>query len=234
MNAPTEMNCLAYRRAKLADPQRISAEARAHEAGCDACRLFARRIDAQEARIARVLDVPVPEGLDERILLAVSGRRQMPWRAWAVAASVVLSIGLGVSVWQGHGRYDAPRFAIEHVMHEPESFTTARLADPDQFRAVLAHFGGELTHSLGHVRYMKLCPGPEGTGWHVVLDTDKGMVSLFLIPGDKVHVPQTGTMQGYRALAEPAGRGHIAIVAENDAAVAAMAAAVRDNVRWKI
>ncbi|GAA5179568.1 hypothetical protein GCM10025771_21900 [Niveibacterium umoris] len=234
MNAQTEMNCLAFRRAKLADPQRLAEAARAHEATCATCHAFGQRIDAQEARVLRVLEVPVPEGLDERILLAVQGRPAMPWRAWAMAASIVLTFGVGLAVWQGHGSYDAPRYAIEHVMHEPESFTTARLADPDQFRTVMAHFGGELTQSLGHVRYMKLCPGPEGAGWHVVLDTDKGMVSLFLIPGDKVRKPETGTMQGYRALAEPAGKGYVAIVAENDAAVAAMAAAMRDNIKWKI
>ena len=233
MNAPTEINCLAYRRLKLADPQRLNADARAHEADCAGCEAFARRIDLQESRIARVLDVPVPEGLDERILLNIRGRQRTPWRAWAMAASVVLTVSIGTAVWQGHGGYDAPRFAIEHVMHEPESFTTARLADPEEFRAVMAHFGGEITHSLGKVRYMKLCPGPEGAGWHVVLDTEFGLVTLFLIPGDKVRQAETGTMQGYRALAEPAGRGHIAIVAENDAAIAAMAAAMRENVRWK-
>ncbi|MCX9158011.1 DUF3379 domain-containing protein [Niveibacterium sp. 24ML] len=233
MNAPTEMNCLAYRRLKLADPQRLSAAARAHEAECLGCESFARRIDAQETRIARTLDVPVPDGLDERILLKLRGQRQMPWRSWAMAASVVLTFGIGITMWRGHGSYDAPRFAIEHVMHEPESFTTPRLADPEQFRTVMAHFGGELTQPIGTVRYMKLCPGPEGVGWHVVLDTAQGMVSLFLIPGDKVRKPQTRTMQGYRALTEPAGQGHFAIVAENDAAVAAMAAAMREKVRWK-
>lgn len=234
MNAPTGMNCLAYRRAKLADPQRLPAEARAHEAGCEGCQAFARRIDAQELHIARVLAVPVPDGLDERLLLNAFGGPRVPWRAWAMAASVVLTFGLGVTMWQGHGRYDAPRYAIEHVMHEPESFTTTRLADQEAFRAVLARFGGELNQSLGRVRYMKLCPGPEGVGWHVVLDTDRGMVTLFLIPGDKVHKAETEVLQGYRALAQPAGRGYVAIVAENDAAVAAMAASMRENVRWKI
>jgi hypothetical protein len=233
MNAP-DFNCLAFRREKLADPSRLSDAARAHLADCQLCQAFARRIDQNEQKIIRALDVPIPEGLNDRLMLAVRGRRTKPWRAWALAATVIASFGAGMFTFRGHGEYDPARFAIEHVMHEPESFSTARLASSDEFRAVMAHFGAELDGQLGHIRYMKLCPGPEGTGWHVVLDTDHGLVSLFLIPGDKVKLPAEKSMKGYTAMALPGGLGYYAIVGTDEAAVAAFAQEMHQKVRWRI
>ena len=96
--ASQEMNCLAFRRAKLADPNRLSAAARAHEQGCPGCLVFARRIDANEKRIVRALTVPVPEGLADRVILGATGRRpSSPYRLWALAATVVLSTGIGLA-----------------------------------------------------------------------------------------------------------------------------------------
>jgi len=231
VNTPT--HCLAFRRAKLADPYRLPADAQAHLAGCPLCQAFARRIDAHEHRIARALDVPVPEGLEDRLLLGLRGRRHWPWRSLAVAASVVLSIGIGLAGLKLREPYDPARFAIEHVMHEPESFAVARLADEEEFRAVLAHFGGELMQPLGRVRYMKLCPGPEGTGWHVVLDTGRGLVTLFLIPSAKLRQPSEKTMKGYVAMVQPGGRGYYAVVAQSEPAVAAFMGQMREKVRWR-
>lgn len=234
MNTPhTGFTCLDFRRAKLADPTRLPPEAHAHLRGCAACQAFAQRADHMEAQYARALAVPLPEGLDERILLAVQARRALPWRAWAMAATVVLTLGTGSLMWSRSLSYDPARFAIEHVLHEPEAFTDARLADAASFRHVVAQFGGELTAPLGEVRYMKLCPGPEGTGWHVVLATPQGMVSLFLIPSDRSVRSRQLAADGYVAMTEAGGRGYYAIVAESESTAAAMARRVREGVRWR-
>lgn len=63
------MNCLEFRRDKLADPRQGSPEALAHLRECAACRGFARAVIEIEVRIAATLSVPVPEGLAERIIL---------------------------------------------------------------------------------------------------------------------------------------------------------------------
>jgi hypothetical protein len=57
------MNCLEFRREKLADPRRLSREALAHMGDCAACRGFAIEVNENEERIATALEVPVPEGL---------------------------------------------------------------------------------------------------------------------------------------------------------------------------
>src|SRR5712691_6248359 len=90
------MNCLEFHRMKLADPHRLPPEAQAHAAQCAACATFARSIDEAERDVERALATPVPEGLADRVLLHVHGARPA-WRVWALAASIVLAIGIGLA-----------------------------------------------------------------------------------------------------------------------------------------
>lgn len=233
MNGHSQFNCLDYRRAKLADPFRLPPAARDHEADCALCQSFGRRVDTQEAHLIRALAVPVPDGLADRILLGVQGRRR-PWRLMALAASLVLSVSVGFQFWREGPRHDYARFAIEHVLHEPESFTDHRLADPGQFRQVLAQFGAELKAPVGKIRYMKLCPVPEGTGWHIVMETEYGLATLLLIPGQHPRLTHLeASLKGYSAMAIPAGQGYFAVVMDSPQSVTAVTRMLQERVRWK-
>lgn len=234
MNRPDTFHCLDFRREKLVDPKRLSAAARTHLRDCSACRDFARGIDNHAAQIDAALAVSVPEGLADRVLLRVHHGSGRPWKLWALAASVIFSLGLGVEQWQPRQSPDAARVAIEHVLHEPEAFTDARLADPDRFRFVLANFGGELSAPLGTVRYMKLCPVAQGTAWHVVLDTEFGEVTLLLIPDAKADDgTYRGTLDGYSALVEPGGQGYVAIVTRSPHTLDQARRILDERVRWR-
>ena len=233
----SEMNCLAFRRAKLADPNRLSDEALAHVTGCPLCLAFARRIDVNEKRLARALAVPVPDGLADRIVLGATGRKpSSPYRLWALAATVLLTSGIGLA-WlirtPTEPQYDFAASAIAHVKHEPESFTTIKDADPARFATILANFGADMRAPIGKVRYVKLCPVPEGTGWHIVFETEDGLVTLMLIPG---HQPRGKNLfeekDGMSALVRAAGQGYYVIVAENRAKVESTDRMLKQRINW--
>jgi len=226
--------CLDLRREKLADPKRLSAAATAHLKDCEHCRAFARRIDTLEQRTAQVLAVPVPDGLAERVQLRVHRHQKRPWTLWALAACLVLSFGIGLKQWKPRENPDYARFAINHVMREPESFTEHRLADPAKFHTVMANFGADMRKPIGTVRYMRLCPVPNGTGWHIVLDTEAGPATLLLIPGRHVtREMREAKFGGLTARALPGGQGYYAIVAETPAIVDAVERLIKERVRWR-
>jgi hypothetical protein len=229
------MNCLEFRREKLADPRRLSAEAQAHLNDCAACRGFAAEVDENEARLAAVLDVPVPEGLAERIVLRRKTQTRFSPRLGMLAASLVLTFAFGLHEWKDAGSQDFARLAIEHVMHEPESFTTARSADPELFRRVMHTFGGEMQASLGKVRYMKLCPVPEGTGWHIVFETEEGkLATLILIPAKRMKTEsEQAQVGGWNAVARPGGQGFYAVIADSPDTLGKVDELVRSRVRWR-
>lgn len=229
------MNCLEFRRDKLADPRRLSPEAAAHLDDCAACRGFAAEVDENEARIAAVLDVPVPEGLSERIILRRKTSARFSPRLGMLAASVVLTFAFGILQWRDAGSQDFARLAIEHVMHEPESFTTVRSADPELFRRVMHTFGGEMQASLGTVRYMKLCPVPEGTGWHIVFEAEDGkLATLILIPARRMKTDaEQAQVGGWNAVARPGGQGFYAVIADSPENLAKADELIRQRVRWR-
>ncbi len=229
------MNCLEFRRDKLADPRRLSREALAHMSDCPACRGFAIDVDENEARLAAALEVPVPEGLAERIIMRRKTQTRLSPRLGMLAASLALTFAFGLHQWKDFGSQDYARLAIEHVMHEPESFTTVRSADPELFRRVMHTFGGELQASLGRIRYMKLCPVPEGTGWHIVFETGDGrLATLILIPAKRMKTAaEQAQVGGWSAVARPGGQGFYAVIADSPENLARADELIRQRVRWR-
>ncbi len=226
------MNCLEFRREKLADPRRLASEARAHVGGCPTCSAFAREVDDSEQALDRALQAPVPEGLAERIIFQ-SRRPRLAWRAWALAASLVASVAVGFFLGTSRQPVDGyARLAIEHVVMEPESFTTVQTADSQAFQAVVQSFGGKLKELPGKIRYIRLCPMEDGFGWHVVFETPEGLATLILVPGKRPPRLETASAGGWNALARPVDGGYYAIVTKSPAATSTFEKMLRECVTW--
>jgi len=228
------MNCLDFRREKLADPRRLSAAATAHVGECPTCHAFAHEVDEAEQALDRALQTHVPEGLADRIIFR-SRRPRIAWRAWALAASLLAAVGVGFFL--GTSRQPADiyaRLAIEHVVMEPESLTTVQTADPKAFQAVVQAFGGTLKELPGKIRYIKLCPVEDGMGWHVVFETPEGLATLILVPGKRLSRFETATAGKWSALARPVQGGYYAIVTESPAATSSFEKMLRERLIWDV
>lgn len=228
------MNCLDFHREKLADPRRVTDEARAHVESCPACAAFGRSVDEAERAVERSLSTPAPEGLAERILLRT--RLGSPARRrWAIAAGVVLGSALGLKYFKDSAKPSdqSARLAIEHVVMEPESLTTLRNADAEGLRTVLQEFGGTLKEPLGSIRYIRLCPFEGGACWHIVFETNDGLATLILVPGKTLHAAETASAGGWNALAQPVPRGYYAIVTASAAMTSKVDRMLREKIEWK-
>ncbi len=225
------MNCLEFHREKLADPRRLSAEAQAHANDCPSCAAFARSVDEGERDLQRALAVPVPEGLADRVLLRARGRRAL-WQVWALAAGVALAVTFGI-LFYGKSQDEYARLAIEHVVMEPESLTTVRNADAEAFRALLQSSGGTLKAPLGTVRYIKLCPVEDGTGWHIVLETPEGLATLIIVPGKTLSAAQVASTGGWSALVRPTRRGYYAVVTTSSRATSRLDRLISERIEWR-
>jgi hypothetical protein len=208
------MNCIDLRRDVLAQPLRLSGDAQQHVAECAACRAFVERQRELEAELHAALSVPAPDGLADRVLVAHGiRRRRAPW-AWALAATIVLAAGILV-IGRPHlsGRALAGE-AIAHVHHEPHALRVVERQSPELLDRELAAQGVKLAGALGEVTFATLCPTAEGQALHLVVRTAEGPVTLLLMPTDPTRRRRTLVeSDGMAAVALPAGRGSIAIVA---------------------
>lgn len=227
------MNCLDFHRQKLADPRRLSTDAQAHLRDCAGCLAFARGVDEAEARLDQGLSVPVPDGLAERVVLRQRVTGRPAWRAWALAASVVLGVALAFVLLKTAPSVEYARLAIEHVVGEPESFQKLYNTEPAVIGEAMRSVGATVREPIGRVRYVKLCPLEEGgTGWHIVFETPEGFATVLLVPGKPLGATQEVSAGGWSALVRPIPRGYYAVVTASPAATSRVERIIRERIDW--
>lgn len=206
------MNCIDFRRGILANPRSLGAAENDHARQCAACRAYLETQRELDAQLYTALQVPPPDGLADRILVA----RGMPRRRWMMPMAAALVLGLGVAMlWP---RVDPPdplgREAIAHLDHEPEAFKTAHAVATDFLPAMLSNQGVKLVSAVGQVTYARLCPLAGRVAHHLVVQTAAGPVTLFLFAEDPQARKRAVTREaGMTALVVPAAKGSITIVA---------------------
>jgi hypothetical protein len=212
------MNCIDFRREALAQPLRLVTAASEHAARCDSCGPFLERLRELDAQLHQAMSVPAPDGLADRILVAqgLRGRRR-PW-LWAIAASAVLALSVGMlarPLLQGR---ELAGEALAHVAHEPQSFRLVTAHPAELLPNELAAQGLRLAKAVGEVTYATICPMDRGKARHLVVATAEGPVTLLLLAADPVKRGRSVVEgHGMTAISMPAGRGSIAIVARTRA-----------------
>ncbi|HEY5896074.1 MAG TPA: DUF3379 family protein [Burkholderiales bacterium] len=228
------MNCLDFHRAKLAEPTRLGPEAQSHAAQCAACAAFAHSVDETERDLERALATPVPDGLADRVLLRVHGRRPA-WYRWALAASVaiVVAVGLARALYVPAPGDQYARKAIEHVAMEPESLSTVDPTNVEALGELIRASGGTLKAPLGTVRYVRLCPVENGTALHIVFETGQGLATVLIVPGRSLpQTQQQASTSDWNALARAAGHGYYAVVTPSGSRTAQVDRLIRERIDW--
>ncbi|MGQ0752134.1 MAG: DUF3379 family protein [Betaproteobacteria bacterium] len=223
------MNCIEFRRLLLTEPRALSQEQQAHSAQCDACASFAKEIGDQESQITEAVLVPVPESLDERVLLRQRIRRPARLALFALAASMMLAAGIGFFAYQERKSSDDHVIAgsnldsqhpavaaISYVLdHEPQLLLANQRGDPVVMRDALLRLGIKLPEDKMRVRYLGKCPVPGGAGEHLVLNTPHGHVTLILVPDRSLGSRRVVDYRNRVAVASPLSSGSYILVGES-------------------
>lgn len=221
------MNCLEFRRLLLLDPRHKGTQQEQHAAECPACARLAADAASFDAKLEEAALVPVPDALAERVLLRRKMRPAARYGTWALAASLLIAVALGVGFYETRdarnehllsaatlGTSHPAVAAISYVLdHEPQLLRENRSGDPAVMQAALRRLGLSLPQDGVTVRYLGKCPVPGGSGDHVVLSTPHGQVTLILIPeypvGSRVMVAD----RNVTAVMSPARDGGYIVVA---------------------
>ncbi|MEO7743826.1 MAG: DUF3379 family protein [Usitatibacter sp.] len=220
------MNCIDFRRLVLANPRQPGAMERAHAEECAACRQYLEKQREFDAELFGALQVPPPDGLADRILVA-RGLRTRRW-VMPMAAALVMTVGVAM-VWPRLSAGDPlGREAIAHVAHEPQAFTTSHAVPGNFLPAVMAEQGVSVAKAIGQVTYATVCPLAGKVARHLVVRTAAGPVTLFLFAEDPN--PRTRTVterDGMTAITIPAAKGSITLVAASIEAAMAIEKSLR-------
>ncbi|MDX1487842.1 MAG: DUF3379 family protein [Acidiferrobacterales bacterium] len=232
------MNCLEFRRHCLADPASQEAEFIAHRRNCQRCAEFAADVAQLDRKIAEALQVDVPDHLSSRIVLRQSLYRdqqhQKRRRLYALAASVIVAIGLTVALVLTNRGPSLDQRVLAHIDLERELLSTREAVTHAKLVRVLKSAGAELVGDLGDVQHASLCPLSEHGGAHLVFDGRKGPVIVLLLPKEFVAAPTAIHIKEMGGLVLPTGNGSMALVSEHDESLQEIAQRMRSAVTWRL
>lgn len=190
--------------------------------------------DAFESLLARALRIDVPAAG-----AMAAGRRPRRWLSIAVAASVLIAVGVTVNNF-----YDARYFSggdlatdvIAHVHHEPGSLRrTESPVRSGEFDQVLLKAGARLSVTPAAVSYVRLCPFRGHMVAHFVVQARHGPVTVLLLPDERIDTRVALDEDGFIGTIVPLeDGGSIAVVGEADEDISEVRDQVANALRWRL
>jgi hypothetical protein len=246
------MNCLEFRRHVGAEPSSTLAAAAAHRDECPTCAGFQDEMQALDRLLGKAMRVDVISGTREAM---VSGTRAAtvpaaaavdrvpgtaharhgavrPRRWLAMAASLVGGVLLATTLWLS---YPDPTLAAEvigHVVSDPDALKAGQPLPAQAVTEVLQPSHVRLRPGMGAVTFAMRCVFEGHVVPHLVVQTDRGPVTVLLLLHRGVEAATRIEEGGYSAVVLPAPRGSIAIVGRDVAGIDAIAQQVFDSVDW--
>lgn len=140
------------------------------------------------------------------------------WRpAWGLAASLLATVGLALSIWLAGTRETLADQAIEHMQHELHSMvrTTASI-EPARLARILAASGLRLKPHAARVSYAMSCPFHGRHVPHLVVQTARGPVTVLVMPQERTRDrPQRIDEDGFQGVVMPAPRGVLVVLGQD-------------------
>lgn len=253
------MNCDDYKEAIAADPSESFADGAEHIAACASCAEYKAEMLALNESIAKALSFDVPElhipdlpeldGEDENVVnLPFKRKSPVTMPAWiGIAAGFALAAFLGVQ-FLATDVTDIADIAdssdkdlllatqvLAHLDHEPGALllTNTEVAE-ERLAKVVNSDVGTMDRDIGLVTYAMSCKINGRTIPHLVIQGEKGPITLLLMPEEMVTmlVPLTG--ESINGVILPMGNGSIAIVGERDERLDEIQERVVNSVEWSI
>jgi Protein of unknown function (DUF3379) len=217
------MDCDAYRRAMMADPQDPDAGLREHRESCRDCQQFTERLLRFESRLERALRVDLPARTDTVAQVLPlrakysprAGRGLKRSKRWfAMAASVLLAVAVAAALWLGAPGPSLAADVVTHMGGEPEAWRRTDLPVPGvELQDVLRDSHLRLGNGADLVSYAQSCGFRGHHVPHLVIQTESGPVTVMVLVHESVPKTVRFDEQGYRGVIVPvAGHGSLAVL----------------------
>jgi Protein of unknown function (DUF3379) len=219
------VNCDEARLLIGADPHAALAELEAHLAGCPGCARFRDEMRTLDAHIRRAMEQP-PQGARAR-------RPALPWRQWAMAASVALATLAIIGVWLLRPSDSLAHEVVRHVQGEPDSWFAAHEVSTTAIDKALRGAGVALDLTSSHVMYAQSCWFRGHYVPHLVVQTAYGPATVLILSHEHVDARQSFQESGLSGVIVPANHGSIAVLSRGGANLDNIAGQVQQDVHWQ-
>lgn len=233
------MKCDEYRQAVGADPSFDGGAV--HLVECAACQAYRREMLELDKAVGAALSIDVPPlrmpdlpDIETGNVVSLADRRRGPRAMIALAATVVLAAFLGVRMFGAGGEYDTlADEVLAHVDHEPYALRITDVPVSDaRLASVVPASVAALDHGAGLITYAQTCRINGRDVPHLVIQGERGPVTVLLMPEQTVDGPESIAGQSVSGVILPVGSGSIAIIGERDEPLERIEKRVLNSVTW--
>lgn len=241
------MNCEDYKEALAGDPSASFDGADVHVAACESCAAYTAEMQAFDAKIAQALSIDVPDLKlpslppvedDNVVNMPFKNKQTFSMPTWiGIAATVVIAAFVGVRMidLQPGSGLPLDQEVLAHFNHEPSALQVTTVAVSDEkFSSVVNPSIGTMDRNVGLVTYANSCIINGKTIPHLVIQGEKGPITLLLMPEEMIDGAMTLDGEGVNGVILPMGDGSIAIIGEQDEALDQIGQQIIDSVEWSI
>lgn len=199
----------------------------------------AREAEKFERKLNQALRIAPPAGLLDDILAvtdrerAKHGASPRRWAPFALAASLMMAVGAAGVVWNlNRGTESVEDYLVAHyAMDGAQLEAKAAGQSASNVEAILAEVNFEaLPEFADMIGFIKYCPTPDGKGVHMVLNTERGPVTVILMPATAVEDRESYLGNGMQARIVSLSRGSIAVMSSDAAAADQLTALARESI----
>ncbi len=210
------MNYFEFKQILDADPYSKDPEFLQARTNDKRCRQAYQKAMAQEQVILDALNVPVPDHNIEHIKFHQAQNKQNSFRnqIFAIAASMVLVVGVGFFMLTNNNESDLEKFINEALMMEPAVYMSENEIPQDDLAPLFASINTAVDGNLGKVHFMKLCPTLNGKGARMVVMNDLNQpITVLYMPNSPVDEAISMQMEGFKGKIVALEQGSAAIIA---------------------
>jgi hypothetical protein len=215
-----------------ADPHASSTELREHLERCDACRHYQCAMGALDVDLRKALSLGPALPAREEPRQQRRAARAPRTGFWAIAASVLLALAVGLLLWTARPPDSLARDVGAHLALEPASWTRTEVLSGDAIDAVLRAAHVELVGGQDRVVFARTCFVHGHWVPHLVVRMEQGPVAVVILPDEPVKSPQAFHESGFTGILLPAPGGSIAVLTQQDALSTQVAQQVSGAVHW--
>jgi hypothetical protein len=223
-----------------AAPGEVSPALAEHLAHCPECALFQQQMRRMDQDLSRLFAAPLPARADIQILALPVIARAKPKPVsrgssglLALAASLVVSVGLGILFWSLRPQPSLAAGVLGHIALESGSWSEVTPMTAAATDAVLAGAGVSLDPSDTTVTYARSCLFNGHWVPHLVVRTATGPVTVMVLREEHIAARQSFRQNGYSGVLvpSPAG-GTLAVIVQGDPDMDDVARALGPHLHW--
>ena len=228
------MNCLSFRRAIATEPDAISVDMEAHLARCEACRTYLNRAQRGQRLLRQAARVPVPDGLQARILMSQAfrlpgSRIRQRYAMLAAAAMVIVVISATwFFAWPQYRQTQLESEVLALIDAAEYAMENRASIDSGSISHALEPVGYKVQPSIGDVSFAGRCLVRGALAGHLVVREQSAPITVFLVPHVQLTSQEHFGNATWSGVMMPASRGGaIVVVAGHDQELSHLAARVR-------